>query len=155
MRRIAPVVFLALLLASSCREPTGVTGSSEARLELEHAMERWALTSPAAYEVTVRPSCFCDIGELRPVVVRVRGGTVESRRYTDDGTDVPAERAGSYPTVTRLFAFIADADAKHAARIGVTYDAALGYPVSIYVDYDEAIADEEAGFTTSDFHAIP
>lgn len=149
MRRLVPGAVVALALAASCSEPTAVTR------DLTGALQRWSASAPAAYEVTVGRGCFCGPSVTRAVVVRVRAGQVESRRYQDTGADVPADAASAYPTVDALFAFIADAESRSAAVVDARYDGAYGFPVSVYLDYDERIADEEQSYSMTNFHPIP
>jgi hypothetical protein len=85
------------------------------------------------------------------VVVTVRNGQVESRRYEDTGADVPAEFAPAYPTVDGLFAVIEEAIAEQAAAVDVLYDAARGFPVSIQIDGSPMIADDEMFYGTRNF----
>ncbi|HEU0021543.1 MAG TPA: DUF6174 domain-containing protein [Dehalococcoidia bacterium] len=42
-----------------------------------------------------------------------------------------------------------DAIDRDAASIRVNYDSRLGYPVSIAIDYNTMMADEELGFSVS------
>ena len=149
MRHLVRGALAALALLASCREPTAVIR------DLHGAERRWAATAPDAYEVTVGRSCFCGPAVTRSVVVRVRGGQVESRRYLDTGADVPADIAVAYPTVDALFAIIDDAEARGAAVVDARYDDAYGFPVSVYLDYSERIADEEQSYSMTNLHPIP
>ncbi len=51
-----------------------------------------------------------------------------------------------HETVEGLFDLIADAIARRAYSIQAAYHPDLGYPESVYIDYDERQADEERGF---------
>jgi len=143
------VLVLVLVSLVSCSSSTGVTR------ELTVAMRRWTASAPASYEITVSRGCFCGPDATRAVVVRVRAGQVESRRYADTGADVAANLAAAYPTVAELFAIIQDAESRDAAQIDAQYDATYGYPTSLYIDYSERIADEEMSYAMRDFHVIP
>ena len=149
MRRLVSGALVALVLLTSCRDVTGVVR------QLHDAQQLWAAAEPDAYEVTVSRGCFCGPAVQRSVVIRVRGGQVESRRYLDTGDEVPADIAEAYPTVDALFAIIDDAEARGAAVVDAQYDDAYGYPVSVYLDYSERIADEEQSYSMTNLHSIP
>jgi hypothetical protein len=51
-----------------------------------------------------------------------------------------------FPTVDGLFDFIADAIDRGAETIDVTFDAELGLPTHIRVDYRLGLADEEIAY---------
>ncbi|MDB4891005.1 MAG: hypothetical protein JWL61_2860 [Gemmatimonadetes bacterium] len=146
-RRIHRVIVLAaLLLQASCSAITG------AESDFERARARWTSQRPAAYDYTLRLSCFCGGEVTRAVVIVVRGNLVESRTYADDGTGVPAQFTGAFPTIDGMFDTIQNAFDHHSARVAVTYDPALGYPVSIALDGAINVADDETSYTLSNFH---
>jgi hypothetical protein len=121
------------------------------RIDLAAAKRRWAQVGPASYQITVGRSCFCTPETTRPVIVTVRNGQVESRRYEDTGADVPAQIASAYPSVDGLFDVIDEAIAEHDAVVDVHYDGSRGFPVSIQIDGSVMIADDELFYGTRDF----
>jgi hypothetical protein len=50
-------------------------------------------------------------------------------------------------TIEWAFELIQDAINTYASSITVVYDETLGYPMSIVIDYDVMMADEEAYYT--------
>jgi hypothetical protein len=138
-----------LLVLPACTSGDGPTVS--VRLNLAMARRRWSETAPAAYQYTLRHSCFCSPEVTRPVVITVRNGQVESRRYADTGADVPADLASIFPTIDGLFEIIASAIASDAAQTTVTYDPVRGYPVTMSFLGSPSVADDESFHTTSDF----
>jgi hypothetical protein len=140
----------ALALVASCGgDPTGVIR------ELNVARMRWISRAPNAYEVTVHRGCFCPEAITSNVVVRVRGGVVESRRYAATGADVPADFARAFPSVDEMFGVIAKAESDGAAQIDAKYDAVYGFPSVVYVDYRAEWADDESWFGYTEFRALP
>ena len=137
------IVLLAAGLSACVVDVTGVNG------ELESARARWAANQPSAYEVTVRTLCFCI--ENRPVIVAVRAGAIESRRYADTGLAIDPRFASLFPAVEGLFAVVDDAVARHAAQLDVQYDAVRGFPVRISIDYIKNAVDDEIVYLVSDF----
>jgi hypothetical protein len=55
------------------------------------------------------------------------------------------------PTIDELFDRLANAFARDAALINVTWDAERGYPRTAYIDISELIADEEQGWSIERF----
>ncbi len=146
-RRIHPLIALAvLLLQASCSAITG------AESDLERARARWTSQRPAAYDYTLRLSCFCGGEVTRAVVIAVRGNLVESRTYADNGTPVPAQFNSTFPTIDGMFDTIQTAFDHNAARVDVSYDPALGYPATIDLDGSVRVADDESSYTLSNFH---
>ncbi|NUO94194.1 MAG: hypothetical protein HOQ17_05265 [Gemmatimonadaceae bacterium] len=150
LRQLAHAAFAMIMLAVASCSGDGVT-SSRQRLDLASAKQRWARFAPASYQITVGRSCFCTPETTRPVIVTVRNGQVESRRYEGTGADVPSQFAPAYPSVDGLFGVIDHAVAEHAATVDVLYDGARGFPVSIQIDGSPMIADDELYYGTRDF----
>ena len=138
-------VLAALLLPAGCSSITG------AESDFERAHVRWSSRRPAAYDYTMRLSCFCGSEVTRPVVIVVRGNLVESRTYADNGAPVPAQYDIVFPTIDGLFDTIQKAFDQRAARVDVSYDPAMGYPVSIALDGATNVADDESSYTLSNF----
>ncbi|MEO8621581.1 MAG: DUF6174 domain-containing protein [bacterium] len=137
----------ALTLLGGCRD---ITGSTVA--QLASARERWAANGPASYDFTISLSCFCATDALRPVVVVVNNGVVQSRKYADTGADVSPPFSKAYSPIEELFGIVEDAQARNAAQLDVTYDPARGYPASIDIDYVAMAVDDEISYSVRDFH---
>jgi hypothetical protein len=104
----------------------------------------WQSQRIADYQVQFRMSCFCVPDVIAPVVLQVRGGAIVSVTRVSDGVAVPPSRwKGIYYTVDQMFALIADAQAKGADEIRVSYDAVLRYPTTVFIDQSVQLADEE------------
>ena len=140
-----PLLFLigckAVTLPGEDLEPVaGIESNSPEALA--EARGRWADAGLSSYQYQIEYSCFCPPEAMGPFTVTVRDGAVAS--------SVPSSQARpSLPTVEDLFAKIAEAYVQEAATVDVTYDPDLGYPLSIFIDYDEQMADEEFRASTS------
>lgn len=117
--------------------------------ELSAARQKWALRGTSSYDITVQISCFCTVETTAPVIVSVRDGIVESRRYAATGSAVPAFFAESFPTVAGLFDIIESAMQDGVARLVVRYDASSGHPLEISIDHVASMADDEIGYLAS------
>jgi hypothetical protein len=135
--RIAFAITTATLLLASCRDALSPLDAHES------ARAKWAERGPSSYSIIVSRSCECTSESSAPAIVTVQNQAVESRVYVSSGEPVPAMYAGSYPDVSGMFAEIEEALAQHPAQVTITYDDALGYPASVSIDFNFAVADDE------------
>ncbi|HUP19025.1 MAG TPA: DUF6174 domain-containing protein [Gemmatimonadota bacterium] len=120
------------------------------RAALAVARGRWAEAGISDYEFVVERVCFCPPEWRGPVRVEVRNGVVVRRTYVEDGRPVAGDRVDMFPGVEGIFEFVEEALDENPHRIDAQYDRVTGRPLRVWVDYDERMADEERGFTTSD-----
>ena len=141
------------------------TLSAGSQKDLDAARARWAAAAPLHYQFLLRRWCECLPEATRLMRVEVRrphpmsagplGERAEAVTFVEGGGAVPENARPPALTVDQLFALIQDAIDRRAVRITIEYDASLGYPRSIAVDYDERIADEEASYIASSLEALP
>ena len=121
-----------------------------AQAALLQGQERWERSGITDYAYTGAWTCFCPEEYRADTQVTVGGGKVTA-------VNSAAPNAGTIPAPERfvpiegLFALILDAITQHAAYIEVSYDETYGYPVELFIDYNERMADEEDRFTISSF----
>ena len=113
--------------------------------ELAIARAKWADAALDGYTMTITRSCFCPPEYRGPYRVVMDGGEAASVTYEGRPSDV-----GEPPSVDALFALLESAYAEGAARVDVTYHDELGYPIELYIDRDERLADEEIGYSISE-----
>jgi Family of unknown function (DUF6174) len=113
--------------------------------DLNRARRQWEAQGLEDYRFVMRRLCFCGQEIVAPVVVEVSDGSVESQRYQETEEAVEARHADLWPTIEGLFALVQDAIDRDAFRIEVEYDRERGHPVSIGIDYQENVVDEELG----------
>lgn len=123
-----------------------------ANRDLLAAETKWRQHRPAHYRYTLQRSCFCTPEFRKPIAIEVSGSTVT--KSTVDGVALSLERRADALTVEDLFDIIRKAIDSKAARISVQYDLQNGRPLSISVDQNLQIADEEMHYTASDFKAV-
>lgn len=127
-------------------EPGPIGASEDGPQALAASRARWEAQRPGDYRFTYTRSCFCPPQYRGPFDVTVRSGAVADVAYKGEGE--PIERPFTeYQTVDDLFALLAEAYARDAARVDATYDPTTGQPTEVYIDYSEQMADEEVGFT--------
>jgi hypothetical protein len=119
----------------------------EIQSRLDSNRELWESSGRSDYRIEYRRNCFCPTDLTSPVVVAVVEGSIESVTYAETGEPVREDARDLFPDVAGLFDILQDAVDRDAASIRASYDAQLGYPVSIAIDYETMMADEELGFS--------
>jgi len=120
--------------------------SALADADLDAARARWQAAALSGYEYGYHKYCECHRDSPPETTVTVRDGTVVGVRHRPVGsaTEVPAAEKNLeyYWTVDGLFGLIASAQ-QRGVEVRAQYDAALGYPREVYIDYDaDFIGDE-------------
>lgn len=146
VRAALPMVLLAL---ASCSGDLSTARSPQ--MDLAAARQRWAQSGAASYQITVSRGCNCLDETTGRVIVTVRDGQVESRRYEHTGADVPAWAAQWFPTVDGLFDIVDAALEAHDETVDVVYDASRGFPVSIRTDESATMTDDDHYYGAWDF----
>jgi len=98
-------------------------------------------------------SCFCPPDFLRPVRIEVLDGTVNSALYVDTEEPISLPLT-SVLTIDDLLDEIRDATDGTAFSVVADYDADLGYPISVSIDYIEHAIDDEMSFNVSSFQLL-
>ena len=143
-------LLLAAILIAGC---SGGSGGAEsgAAAELRKAREKWEKSGSENYTFHFRWQCFCIQEYVSLVALNVEGGKVVSGSYVEGGRGLESERLADYMPIDQLFDLIQEAIDRDAHSIRAEYDPELGFPVDVYIDYDEMMADEEKGFTIEKF----
>lgn len=121
--------------------------------KLNEARTLWNGKDVDSYSYVLELQCFCaPASELRPVVVTVQNGVVQSVLYDSENpaqrTPAPASVFGPYDTVEELFAFVEDAIERDADLLQVGYDAEYGFPNVVNVDYQSGGSEQKLLFVT-------
>jgi hypothetical protein len=132
-----------LLLAAAIPAASCSGAGLDPELELARNQAKWEATGPSSYVYAVERLCFCAFfGAAR---VTVTDGAVTSVSWVaPDGQSVEPS-PDLFPGVAGLFEILADAMARDAHSIDVTYDPVTGAPTEFFIDYVEHMADEELG----------
>ena len=131
-------------------------GNAQHQNDLDAADAKWQAAAPAAYEWVVQRSCFCP--DIEPLRVQVRGGEVTSAVRLMAATTEVTLASGDYQTwfvVPGLFAVVQKAIDEGADKLTVSYDATLGYPTTVQIDWHANATDDEEYFTARDLAALP
>lgn len=135
-------------------------GLSDAQQQLDANRKKWDSLDINDYSFTLQRNCFCRGDAIRPVNIEVRDGSVTSARYADTGELIPDDRQYNKQSVYNLnaeglFNLVEQGIQSGAAQVDATYDKQYGLPTSIYIDQSTQIADEEMGYTISNFQPEP
>ena len=144
MRQCYFLVFLLLFI--TCSE----TESHETISSLEANKEKWENASILDYSFVFQVSCYCNVEYTSPKAVSVRDGnivTVNDLAYSEE------IHRGIF-SINDLFKEIEKASNQKVAVLETTYDSFYGFPAKLYIDRDERIADEEIGYSISNFKPL-
>ena len=117
--------------------------------DLNIARDLWKQKGKNTYNITQRISCFCMDDYTRPINYKVTNWVIEkqSLTYADNNTPLAKDFTMDFYTVEKAFELIDSAIEEHVANLTVSYDEVTGYPKTIYIDYNEMIADEEKHYS--------
>jgi|GEM_PF-1463609 len=138
----------------------GGTGGSDAQQQLDANRKKWNSLDIQDYSFTLQRNCFCRGDAIRPINIEVRDGSVAKATYADTGELLPDDRKTNKQSVYNLnadgvFNLVEQGIKSGAAKVDVSYDKQYGLPTSIYIDQSFQIADEEMGYTISNFQPEP
>jgi hypothetical protein len=105
-----------------------------------------------SYNYFYQLNCFCVAESVRPVKIAVEGGVVVSVLDTETGQNLDIAR---FQTVNYLFDQLNFYVVDQSDVVLADFDPALGYPVSVYVDPDIGLYDEEFSYVASDVTSAP
>ncbi len=111
--------------------------------DLATARARWRTGGLTGYDFELQRLCYCPDETVRPVTVSVRGSAFAGLAHTDDGTAADTVWFRDFLTMERVFEYLERTVAERPAVFMATYDAVLGYPVSVELDGDRQVADDE------------
>ena len=100
----------------------------------------------ANYQFNFRWICFCALKSMEPVNITVRENRIDNAAFVERDVPGAIEDIEDYRTIDGLFDLLQEGIDKNAHIISAHYHSELGYPIDVWIDYDEAIADEELGF---------
>lgn len=110
----------------------------------------WESKNIESYEYNFQWVCFCLVERTMPVRITVERNRITRVMAMEENRDLDRKQFSEYRTIDGLFDLITDAY-QRAEDVRVEYDGAYGYPTSVYIDYQRILADEELGFSVTDF----
>lgn len=144
MKQYCFFVFFILFITCSESESPEIISSYEAN------KEKWENASILDYNFVFQVSCYCTEEYTTPKTVSVRDGnivTVNDLAYSE-------EIHMGILSINDLFKEIEKASNQNIAVLETTYDSFYGFPTTLYIDRDKRIADEEMGYSISNFKPL-
>jgi hypothetical protein len=131
--------FWGLLAVAGCSDAAGPD-----LFDLARNQAKWSSNGPDVYQFDFHRSCFCPDESLHRVRIVVDDGVVQSAYDLDTQQPVATDQVERFYriTVDSLFGVVWDAR-ERADEIRVEFDAALGYPRHIQIDYITNGVDDE------------
>ncbi|OQX12134.1 MAG: hypothetical protein BWK73_15745 [Thiothrix lacustris] len=138
----------------------GGSGGSDPQQQLDANRKKWNSLDIQDYSFTLQRNCFCRGDAIRPINIEVRDGSVASATYADTGELLPDDRKTNKQSIYNLnadgvFNLVEQGIKSGADKVDVSYDKQYGLPTSIYIDQSFQMADEEMGYTISNFQPEP
>ena len=147
MARIPLAVLVTLVASASACD--GMFGPDDELQTLRDRRRQFERQVGPNYVYEYRNVRFAIGPVVEPVRIRVRQGQIVSVESLSSGQAVPPDNWRYFETVEGVFRAIEDAHANGAASVQAAYDPRYGYPTNVYIDYDQRLADEEAGYQLS------
>jgi hypothetical protein len=143
---------LALCLLGALTTGCGSDPASVEQSQLDSALLTWSSHGADQYTFTWRQSCECTAETTQPIQITVSGNAIVSAVYVETQQPVSADVRAGLMTIEGVFEEIQQAIVDGAYAVTVTYDPTSGAPLTVGVDYDELVADEELALVISDIH---
>jgi hypothetical protein len=125
---------------------------------LDAARARWRAAALGTYEYGYHKFCECHRESPPETIVSVRAGEVVGVRHRLAGSDVEVPAADKnfsyYWTMDGLFGVIASA-LERGVQVRTMYDAQLGFPREIYIDYDADFIGDELDLRLTSVTGLP
>tara|TARA_S200000501_G_scaffold45646_1_gene36907 strand:+ start:2586 stop:2987 length:402 start_codon:yes stop_codon:yes gene_type:complete len=112
--------------------------------------EKWENASILDYNFVFQVSCYCTEEYTTPKTVSVRDGNI----VTVNHLAFNEEMHWGIFSINDLFKEIEKASNQNVAVLETTYDSFYGFPTTLYIDRDKRIADEEMGYSISNFKPL-
>ena len=139
---------LILLFGIGCSSEESIT-LNPVEMELSNAIKKWNNSNINSYSYILTVSCYCLDTEPNKIevidnkITKVNSNLVTPEQLNNDYWNVK--------TFDELFNIIDEKLKDDPFIFTLKFDQTYGFPIDIYFDMDEMIADEEIGYTISDF----
>jgi hypothetical protein len=155
---IAVVMGVLVLAAAACAVTSGAPMGYMQLRTLNSQAARWQAQNVTSYEMKVHIGCFCPFYDRMPLTVEVRDGQVVSvvdSQGQPVATDDPIRMYGNEQlmTIDGVFDYAREA-IRNADETKITYDAALGFPLTLSIDRIKLAMDDELSVTINDVRAL-
>jgi len=123
-------------------------------ISVEDQQVGWAATGITNYSYRFTRLCFCRPGILSGTVTVQDGMVVGVTNAFDGQISLDNSDFSQFKSVEQLFEVIRQAKLQQADTIAIKYDAVLGFPADIRLDFLAGAVDDEIEYEASDLEAI-
>lgn len=123
--------------------------------ELQANQAVWEAAGLVDYTMYFQRQCvFCPPEIINPVELTIREDTIQA--VFDLELQVPQTEwiPGAYLTVPEMYLAIQEAIDQLAAQIDILYDATLGFPTDVHIDFNRRFTDDDIDIVARDVVAI-
>jgi len=139
---------LILFFTAACSSEDSIT-PSPIEMKLSTAIKKWNDSKINSYSYTLTVSCYCMDTEPKDIkVVNNKIKKVNGKSVTEDDLENIYWNVKSFD---EIFEIIAEKLNDNPFLYTIKFDQSFGYPIDIYFDMDEMIADEEIGYYVTNF----
>ena len=139
---------LILFFTVACSSEDSIT-PSPIEMELSTAIKKWSDSKINSYSYTLTVSCYCIDTEPNDIkVVNNKIKKVNGKSVTEDDLENIYWNVKSFD---EIFEIIDEKLNDNQFLYTIKFDQSFGYPIDIYFDMDEMIADEEIGYYVTNF----
>jgi hypothetical protein len=137
------VLLLCVVTSPGCKK----NESSPETKSLSDAKALWETSNISNYSFKSKMNCFCvDVSKYEITVTNKIITSVKN----EQGQNIQFANK-NLKTIDELFEYLQNSLEKNPYKATIIYDQTLGFPTSIYIDFDQQMIDEEIGYTISDF----
>ncbi|MEC7858046.1 MAG: DUF6174 domain-containing protein [Bacteroidota bacterium] len=139
---------LILFFTLACSSEDSIT-PNPIEMELSAAIKMWNDSNINSYSYTLTVSCYCIDTEPNDIkVVDNKIKKVNGKLVTENDLENIYWNVKSFD---EIFEIIAEKLNDNPFLYTIKFDQSFGYPIDIYFDMDEMIADEEIGYYVTNF----
>lgn len=139
---------LILFFTVACSSEDSIT-PSPIEMELSTAIKKWHDSKINSYSYTLTVSCYCIDTEPNDIkVVNNKIKKVNGKSVTEDDLENIYWNVKSFD---EIFEIIDEKLKDNPFLYTIKFDQSFGYPIDIYFDMEEMIADEEIGYYVTNF----
>ncbi|MFM1912671.1 MAG: hypothetical protein RIR51_509, partial [Bacteroidota bacterium] len=110
-------------------------------------IKKWESLKINNYQFEYTHNCFCSEEYRGPFKIEVKNGEV----FSVNGVLGNGNSWVQLPTIDSLFQFVEKSQLGNYETLTVKYDPNYGFPTDFWIDPNKMIADEEFGFSLSNF----
>ena len=111
--------------------------------------EVWNAHNIKNYTITEKVICFCPNASIDHELF-VSNGEIDFIKNSDTNELLTGHSKELFKTIDELFDFLETIDPDSVADFEVEYHERYGYPVKLFIDYNEMMIDEEIGYELKD-----